>query len=80
MKIVGTMSYENKSERKCWKGEEYKANGEAEKQLLAISFLESPGNLSGPKSYFEIRVSRKVRCALTSNKVHFVSLTDNLNL
>ena len=43
-------------------------------------FLESPGNLTGPKSYFEIRVSRKVRCTFTSNEVHFVSLADNLNV
>ena len=40
-------------------------------------FLESPGNLTGPKSYFEIKVSRKVRSVLTSNEVHFVSLADN---
>ena len=30
-------------------------------------FLESPGKLTGPVSYFEIEVSRKVGCALTSN-------------
>ena len=40
-------------------------------------FLESPGNLTGPKSYFEIKVSRKLGCVLTSNKVHFVSLAHN---
>ena len=40
-------------------------------------FLESPGNLTGPESYFEIKVSRKVGCVLTSNKAHFVSLADN---
>ena len=28
-------------------------------------FLERPGNLTGPKSYFEIKVSRKVGCVLT---------------
>ena len=43
-------------------------------------FLESPGNLTGPKSYFEISVLRKVRCALTYNEVHFVCLADNLNV
>ena len=32
-------------------------------------FLERPGNLMGPKSYFEIKVSRKVWCVLTSNEV-----------
>ena len=40
-------------------------------------FLERPGNLMGPKSYFEMKVSRKVGSALTSNEVHFVSLADN---
>ena len=39
-------------------------------------FLESPGNLTGPKSYFEIKVSREVGCVLTSNEVHFVSLAN----
>ena len=34
-------------------------------------------NLTGPKSYFEIKVSRKVGCALTCNEVYFVSLADN---
>ena len=36
-------------------------------------FLERPGNLTGPKSYFKIKVLRKVGCVLTSNEVHFVS-------
>ena len=40
-------------------------------------FLETPGNLTDPKSYFEIKVSRKLGCVLTSNEVHFVSLADN---
>ena len=39
-------------------------------------FLESPGNLTGPKSYFEIKVSRKVGTVLSCNEVHFVSLAD----
>ena len=43
-------------------------------------FLERPGNLTGPKSYFEIKFSRKVGCVLTSNEVHFVSLADNFNV
>ena len=43
-------------------------------------FLESPGNLTGPKSSFEIKVSRKEGCVLTSNKVHFVSLADNFTV
>ena len=37
-------------------------------------FLERPGNLTGPISYFEIKVSRRVTCVLTSNEVQFVSL------
>ena len=40
-------------------------------------FLESPGKLTGPVSYFEIKVSRKVGCVLASNEVHFVSLAEN---
>ena len=40
-------------------------------------FLERPGNLTGPKSCFEIKVSGKVGSVLTSNEVHFVSLADN---
>ena len=43
-------------------------------------FLEISGNLTGPKSYFEIKVSRKVGCVLTSNEVHFVSLADNFTV
>ena len=40
-------------------------------------FLETPGNLRGPKSYFEIKVSRKTGCVLSSNEVHIVSLANN---
>ena len=43
-------------------------------------FLERPGNLTGPKSCFEIKVSRKVECVLTSNEFHFVSLADNFTV
>ena len=43
-------------------------------------FLERPGNLTGPKSYFEIKFSRKVGCVLTSNEVHFVSLAENFTV
>ena len=43
-------------------------------------FLERPGKLTGPVSYFEIEVSRKVVCGLTSNKVHFVSLAENFTV
>ena len=46
------------------------------KDLIDITrgpFLEGPGNLTGPKSYFEIKVSRKVGRGLTSNEVNFVS-------
>ena len=43
-------------------------------------FLERLGNLTGPKSYFEIKFWRKVECVLTSNEVHFVSLADNFTV
>ena len=43
-------------------------------------FLERPGKLTGPISYFEIEVSRKVGCVLTSNKVHSVSLAENFTV
>ena len=40
----------------------------------AFTFIPA---LTGPKSYCEIKVSRKVGVVLTSNEVHFVSLADN---
>ena len=43
-------------------------------------FLERPGKLTGPVSYFEIEVSRKAGCVLTSNEVHFVSLAENFTV
>ena len=43
-------------------------------------FLESPGNLTGPKSCFEIKVSRNVGCVLASNEVHFDFLTDSFTV
>ena len=43
-------------------------------------FLERPGNLTGPKSDFEIKISRKVGCVLNSNKIHFVSLANNFTV
>ena len=43
-------------------------------------FLERPGNLTGPESYFEIEVSRKVGWVLTSIEIHFVSLADNFTV
>ena len=43
-------------------------------------FLESPGNSTGTKSYFEIKVSRNVGCVLNSNEVNFVSLADNFTV
>ena len=42
-------------------------------------FLKSP-NLTGPKSDFEIKVSRKVECVLASNEVHFVSLVNTFTV
>ena len=43
-------------------------------------FVERLGNLTGPKSYFEIKFLRKVGCVLTSNEVHFVSLAENFTV
>ena len=43
-------------------------------------FLERPGKLTGPVSYVEIEVSRKVGCLLTYNEVHFVSLAENFTV
>ena len=39
-----------------------------------------PGNLPGPESDFEIKVSREVGRVLTSNEVHFVSLANNFTV
>ena len=50
------------------------------KQDTRGPFLERPGNLPGPESDFDIKVSRKVGCVLTSDEVHFVSLAHNLNV
>ena len=43
-------------------------------------FLERPGKLTGPVSYFEVKVSRKLGCVLASNEVHFVSLAENFTV
>ena len=43
-------------------------------------FLERPGNLTGPKSHFEVRILRKVGCVPTSNEAEFVSLADNITV
>ena len=45
-----------------------------------VPFLQRPGNLTGPESYFEIKASRKLGCVLTSHKVHFVSLANNFTI
>ena len=42
--------------------------------------LERPGNLTGPESDFDIKVSRKEGRVLTSDEVHFVSLADNFTV
>ena len=42
--------------------------------------VERPSNLTGLESDFEIKVSRKVGCVLTSNKVHFISLADTFTV
>ena len=51
-----------------------------ERHVTRDPFLGSPGNLTGPKSYLEVKVSRKVGCGLTSNEVHFVSLAYNFTV
>ena len=43
-------------------------------------FLERPGKLTGPVSYFEIKVSRKLGCVLASNEVQFASLPKNFTV
>ena len=43
-------------------------------------FLRRPGNLTGPKSHFKIKVLRKVGFVLTPNEVHFVSLADTFTV
>ena len=43
-------------------------------------FLERPGNLTGPESDFNIKVSRKVGRVLTSDEIHFVSVADNFTV
>ena len=49
-------------------------------QVARGPFLERPGNLPGPESGFDIKVSRKVGCVLTFDEVHFVSLADNFTV
>ena len=41
------------------------------------SFLESPGNFSGPKSNIQIEIQRIRARVLASKLLHFVSLTDS---
>ena len=48
--------------------------------LTWAPFLKRPGNLTGLKSYFEIKVSRKVGRVLTSNEVNLVSLADTFTV
>ena len=43
-------------------------------------FLERLGNLTGLKSDFEIKVSRRAEFVLASNEVHFVSLADKFTV
>ena len=40
-------------------------------------FLERPGKLTGPVSYFEIKVSRNLGRVLASNEVYLVSSAEN---
>ena len=43
-------------------------------------FVEALGDLTGPNSDFEIKVSRKVGRDMTSNEVRFVSLANNFTV
>ena len=43
-------------------------------------FSKDPGNLTGPESDFDIKVSRKVGRVLTIDEVHFLSLADNFTV
>ena len=47
---------------------------------LSYTTMARAGNLTGLKSYFEIKVSRKVGRVLTSNEVNFVSLADTFTV
>ena len=53
---------------------------------LLLEWLFFPGarfskdSVTGPKSYFETKFSRKVGCVLISSDVHFVSLAGNLTV
>ena len=43
------------------------------------NWIERPVNLTGSKSHFEIKVSRKVGCVLTCNEVRFASTHTELD-
>ena len=43
-------------------------------------FLERAGNLTDTKSYFEIKVSRKVGYIVTSDEGHFVFVADDFTV
>ena len=47
---------------------------------LGPVFLERPGNLTGPESDFDSKVSRNVGRVLTTDEVHFVSLAYNFTV
>ena len=47
---------------------------------LRDPFLERPGNLTGPESDFDIKVSRKVESVLTYDEVHFDFLAHNFTV
>ena len=43
-------------------------------------FLERPGNLTGPKSYFKMEISKKIGSVMNSNEVHFFPLAYNFTV
>ena len=52
---------------KCWFLRRGENRSTRRKTSPRGAFLERPGNLTGRKSYFEVKVSRKVGCVLTWN-------------
>ena len=69
--------WSSKTSKCCAAGDELHRESSPE---LRGPFLESPGNLTGPKPNFEIKLSRKIGVFFTSNEAHFVSLANNFNV
>ena len=62
----------------CFSGLVWSASSLDRTWLRALGpFLESPGNVLGPKSNFQIEIQRIRARVLASELLHFVSLTDS---